>query len=112
MTRTLALHALVLCGLVACRQDEVVAGVSDSTFVATVAALTRINQDEARDSASRQAARDSVLQGRGLTTEDMERAARALEDDPDRALQLWLRISETPAAVPTKPTPKTTNAPR
>ena len=96
MLRTLALHALVLSGTVACRQGEIVAGVSDSTFVATMVALTRINQEEARDSASRAAARDSVLQSRGLTEDDMERAARALEQDPERAVELWKRISPRP----------------
>ena len=95
MIRTLALHALLLSGVIACRQEEIVAGVSDSTFVATMTALTRINQDEARDSTSRAAARDSVLQGRDLTPEDLERAARALEDDPERALALWTRIGST-----------------
>ena len=110
MIRTLALHALILCGIVACRQGEIVAGMSDSTFVATVAALARINQDPARDSASRATARDSVLQGRGLTPDDMERAALALEDDPERAMALWVRISE--AAIPTaSPPPPATGTP-
>ena len=68
------------------------AGMSDSTFVATMTALTRINQDEARDSASRAAARDSVLQARDLSVDDMERVARALEADPERAAALWARI--------------------
>ena len=92
MIRTLALHALVLSGMLACRQGEIVAGVSDSAFVATMTALTRINQEGAGDSATRAAARDSVLQSRGLTREDLERAARALEDDPERAAALWIRI--------------------
>ncbi len=93
MTRTLALHALVLFGVIACRQRDIVAGVSDSTFVATMSALTRINRNEALDSAGRIAARDSLLQGRDLSTDDIERAARALEDDPERALALWQRIA-------------------
>jgi hypothetical protein len=97
MIRTLALHALVLSGMLACRQGEIVAGVSDSTFVATMTALTRINQSGVGDSASRAAARDSVLQSRGLTREDIERAARALEDDPDRAAALWITIGRAPA---------------
>ena len=95
MLRTLALHALVLSGGGACRQGEIVAGVSDSAFVATMTALTRINQEGAGDSTSRAAARDSVLQSRGLTRDDMERAARALEDDPERAAELWIRIGRS-----------------
>ena len=92
MLRTLALHALIFSGMVACRQDEIVAGVSDSAFVATMTALTRINAEAGRDSASRAAARDSVLQSRGLTRDDIERAARALEADPERGAELWIRI--------------------
>src|SRR5688500_16210850 len=106
MIRTLALHALLLSGVIACRQGEIVAGVSDSTFVATMTALTRINQDEARDSASRAAARDSVLQGRDLTQEDLERAARALEDDPERALALWARIGGPADSTAIDPRPR------
>src|SRR5688500_4977588 len=96
MIRTLALHALVLSGMLACRRGEIVAGISDSTFVATMTALTRINQEAAGDSASRATARDSVLQSRGLTRDDIERAARALEDDPQRAAALWIRIGRAP----------------
>ena len=72
------------------------AGVTDSSFVATMTALTRINQDGSLDSASRAAARDSVLQARDLTPDDLERAARALEDDPERAMALWLEITRRP----------------
>ncbi len=107
MTRTLALHALILSGVVACRQGDIVEGVSDSTYVATMTALTRINQDESRDSVGKAAARDSVLQARDLTLDDMERVARALEDDPERAKALWMRIplpgdtaGSPPRAVP------------
>ena len=96
MTRTLALHALVLSGVLACRQGEVVEGINDSAFVATMTALTRINQEAVADSATRAAARDSVLQSRGLTLADLERAARALEDDPERAAELWIRIGRQP----------------
>ena len=92
MTRTLALHALILSGVMACRQGDIVDGVSDSTYVATMTALTRINEDATRDSAGKAAARDSVLQARDLTLDDMERVARALEDDPARAKALWSRI--------------------
>ena len=82
--------------MVACRRGEITAGVSDSTYVATMIALTRINQEEGRDSASRAAARDSVLQSRGLTPDDIERAARALEQDPAHAVELWAKIRTRP----------------
>ena len=99
-TRMLAVHALVLSGMIGCRQGEIVAGVTDSTFVATMTALSRLNADSSLDSTRRGAARDSLLQSRDLTAAMLERAARALGDDPDRALALWQRIareSETPA---------------
>lgn len=99
-TRTLAIHALVLSGMVGCRQGEIVAGVTDSTFVATMAALTRLNAGESRDSARRAVARDSLLQSRDLTVAKLERAARALADDPDRALALWQRIMKEGATEP------------
>ena len=74
------------------------AGVTDSTFVATMTALTRINADSSLDSARRAVVRDSLLQSRDLTAATLERAARALANDPDRALALWQRIAkERPA---------------
>src|SRR5690349_17576105 len=92
MTRTLVVHALLLSCIVGCRRDEIVAGVTDSTFVATMTALHRITNDERLDSAARAAARDSLLQSRDLTPELLERAGRALGDDPERALALWQQI--------------------
>jgi len=100
-TRTLAVHALVLSGMIGCRQGEIVAGVTDSTFVATMTALAKLNADSSLDSARREIARDSLLQSRDLTGATLERAARALGDDPDRALALWQRIArESPPALP------------
>ena len=96
--RTLAIHALVLSGLVGCRQGEIVAGVTDSTFVATMTALSRINADSSADSARRAVARDSLLQSRDLTAPKLERAARALANDPERALALWQRIMKEGAS--------------
>ncbi len=95
MRRTIALHTLVLAtGLAGCRTPELAAGVTDSAFVAAMAALQQVNGDEARDSASKAAARDSVLQGRGLTEDDLIAAARALATDPDRSIAIWRRIGE------------------
>jgi hypothetical protein len=92
MTRTFAFHALLLTGIVGCRPGDGAASVSDSTFVETMTALARINADESRDSAGRAIARDSLLQSRDLTAEDLELAARALANDPDRAFAIWSRI--------------------
>ena len=69
-------------------------GVSDSTFVATMAELQRIQTDGALDSAGRVAARARVLQRRGLTPDHLERVAQSLADDPERAADLWRAIDE------------------
>jgi hypothetical protein len=90
--RMLAVHALLLCGIGGCRRGEIGGGVTDSTYVAVMTALTLINEDDSRDSAQRAAARDSVLQSKDLTASDMERVARVLSDDPDRAVEAWQRI--------------------
>jgi hypothetical protein len=99
--RTLAVHVLMLSGIVGCRGGAMTGGVTDSVFVATMSSLNRINADESRDSTSRAAARDSVLQGRDLTMARLERAARSLSDDPDRALAVWQRVMKEsgPAVV-------------
>jgi hypothetical protein len=90
MRRPLGVHrALWLAvAVLACRPGEIVDGVSDSTFVAALADLQRIRADPVLDSAARDSARNAVLQGRGLTIEQMDRAALALADDPERAREL------------------------
>jgi hypothetical protein len=98
--RTLAVHALILSAMVGCRQGEIAGGVTDSTFVTTMTALRRINANQSLDSAGRASARDSVLQGRDLTPEKLEQAARVLSEDPERALALWQRIMKESAASP------------
>ena len=90
--RTIAVHALMLGGIVACRPGGVAGGMSDSTFVAVMSALRRVNMAEGLDSARRGVVRDSVLQSRDLTADALERAARDIGDDPDRALAVWQQI--------------------
>lgn len=103
MTRSIAVHALVLFSVMACRQKDIVPGVSDSAYVATMSALIRLRQEGDGDSTSLAATRDSVLQGRDLTREDMERAARALEQDPERAMALWERVMANVRSAATAP---------
>jgi hypothetical protein len=76
----------------ACTRSRDLAGMTDSTFVATMAALRHIERDEQLDSAARTTARATTLQERDLTPEELERAARALASDPARAETLWARI--------------------
>jgi hypothetical protein len=106
MGRPLGVHrALCLAvAVLACGQGEIVDGVSDSTFVAALADLQRIRADPVLDSAARDSARNAVLQGRGLTVEQMDRAALALAADPERARELLqavrVRLMPAPDSVP------------
>ena len=93
MWRQLCVHGLALTmTLAACEGGESLAGVSDSTFVQTMAELRIVHGRAEIDSAARAAALDSILQRRGLTPEQLEQAARALAEDPERALELWRAI--------------------
>ena len=95
MRRRALAHALlgVLVGSVAgCARGELAAGVRDTTFVAVMADLQRIDRSTTMDSAARQAARAVALQSRGLTRANLEEAAAALADDPERALELCRAI--------------------
>ena len=72
----------------ACRQGKPSIGMSDSAFVATMAELQKIQEDPLLDSAAQDAARTRVLQTRGLTPQELERAARALAADPEYAAEI------------------------
>ena len=88
----LAHSLLLLCvALAGCRQRDIVPGVSDSLFVATMADLRRL-QVPVGDSAVLASRRRQVLQQRGLTSEQLERAGQALATDPDRAVALFQAI--------------------
>jgi hypothetical protein len=94
MRRMMALLAgLIVFVVAACRESELAAGVDESTFVATMAALHRVNASDSLTNEDKERARDSVLQGRGLTPEQLSAAAEALGRDPDRALAVWRRIT-------------------
>lgn len=90
--RRLWFHLALGLVLAGCERGDIVSGVSDSVYVTTLAELRNIQVDESRDSARKAIARDSVLQGRGLTPEQLERASRAVAREPARAVQLWQRI--------------------
>lgn len=88
-----------------CRQGKVTLGISDSTFVATIAQLHSISADTALDSASRASARAAVLQREGLTADSLERAARAMASDPQHALAVWTAIQQHVRKTPATRTP-------
>jgi hypothetical protein len=75
-----------------CPRGNDIAGVSDTTFVNAMAELHAIEQDATLDSAKKSYARRTALQERGLTPELLERSARALGDDPERAYRIWTAI--------------------
>ena len=84
------------------RRAEIIEGVSDSAFVATMAELRRLDASAATttDSAARASARAAVLQRRGLTRVQLERAAAALADDPKRAQELFAAIDSAATGAP------------
>ena len=106
MRMTKAHVCLVVTLVGACRGEQIVDGVNDSTFVATVAALRRVQTEPGLDSAGRTARRDSILQSRGLTPAALERAARMLAESPARAQRVWQAVerrTRQPAADSTTP---------
>ena len=92
----------MLVGAVAgCADGELAAGVRDTTFVAVMADLQRIDAS-AMDSTARQAARAVALQSRGLTQAQLEEAAASLAHDPERALELFRAIETRTTADSTR----------
>lgn len=97
------LPALLALLVAACARGELVPGVREATFVATMAELRRA-EGTVLDSAARAAARRRILQQRGLTVDQLERAARVLAADPPRALAAWQEI-ERRAVLPDSGSP-------
>jgi hypothetical protein len=92
---------LWLSALPACDRSSGLPGMSEEEFVHTMAELRRVERDATLDSAARTTARRNTLQERDLTPEALEAAAKALADDPDRALAVWTRIDSLASALPT-----------
>src|SRR5688572_21376308 len=87
------LVVLVAVGTAAgCRRSQLASGVSDSTYVAVMADLKRVQNALGLDSTQRAARRDSILQGRGLTPAQLQAAARELAQNPSRAQTVWQAI--------------------
>ena len=82
-----------------CARRDIVPGVSDSTFVATMADLRRA-QGSTTDTVALATARRRILQQRGLTVDQMDRVARALANDPSRAAALFDAIAKRAVNVP------------
>ena len=99
MQRRLRHPAFLAIVLAACARGEIVPGVRDSAFVATMADLRRA-EGTTTDTAALGATRRRILQQRGLTVEQLERAARALAGDPARAVRLWQAIDTRAVNAP------------
>ena len=102
VARHLLLIALVLLGTAAgCRGSQLTDGIGDSTYVAVMADLKRVQNTPGMDSGWRAARRDSILQSRGLTPAQLEAAAKQLAQNPSRAQTVWQAV-ERRAADTTK----------
>ena len=98
--RLRACHLIAVAILVAaCQRGEIVPGVSDSSFVAAMADLRQLAREPGYDSTARARARQGVLQSRGLTLEQLDRAAARLAREPERASELWRAIEEKAATL-------------
>ena len=86
--------ALILAlGTSGCQGREIISGVDDSTFVRTMAALRQVQGDSTLGDSARRVRRDSVLRRNEVTADRLERAARALADDPQRAEALFQAVN-------------------
>jgi hypothetical protein len=93
MRRLFHLPVFLACAMVGCARSEIVPGISDSTFVATMADLRRADA-LGTDSAAKAAARRRILQQRGLTVKQMDDAAKALAKDPQRLVDVFVAIDK------------------
>jgi hypothetical protein len=118
-TTSVARH-LSLIGLIAlaaatgCQRSRSSNGVSDSTFVAVLADLKRVQDAPAVSGSQRAASRDSILQIHGLKPAQLEEAARQLAQNPARAQTVWQAVQRRAAdtSKATRGTPKTGGAPK
>ena len=93
MQRLSHVTLILACAIVGCARGDIVPGVGDSTFVATMAELRRA-QGSTTDTVVLAAMRRRILQQRGLTVDQLDRAGRALANDPQRAADLFDAIDK------------------
>ena len=75
----------------------------DTTFVATLNELRRVDTDTSLDVTMRDSTRRLILRRHKVTSEQLEKAARALAQSPTRASDLWRQIESVQRATPLKP---------
>ena len=93
-THVVSLAVMVLVALGACRRSRDLNGVSETKFVAVMAALKQVRDRPGLDSVRRKAARDSILQKEGLTPAQLEGAALRLASNPARAQTVWQAVEQ------------------
>src|SRR6185436_14420218 len=93
-THVVSLAVMVLAAVGACRRSRDLNGVSETKFVAVMAALKQVRDRPGLDSARRAASRDSILQKEGLTPAQLEGAARQLAQNPARAQTVWQAVEQ------------------
>lgn len=99
---------ILACAIVGCARGDIVPGVSDSAFVATMADLRRA-QGSTGDTVALAAMRRRILQQRGLTVEQLDRAGRALANDPQRAADLFEAVDKRAVNIATDSLQKSTS---
>ena len=93
-THVVSLAVMVLAAVGACRRSRDLNGVSETKFVAVMAALKQVRDRPGLDSVRRKAARDSILQKEGLTPAQLEGAALQLARNPARAQTVWQAVEQ------------------
>ena len=103
-THVVSFSVIVLAAFSACSRPRDLNGVSETKFVAVMAALKQVRDRPGLDSARRRASRDSVLQKEGLTPAQLEGAAIQLARNPARAQTVWQaverRANDTASVTP------------
>ncbi len=93
-THLVSFSVVVLAAFTACRRSRDLNGVSETKFVAVMAALKQVRDRPGLDSVRRKASRDSILQKEGLTPAQLEGAAMKLAQNPARAQTVWQAVEQ------------------
>jgi hypothetical protein len=106
MIRTrLAISVTLMCAIAgSCRNGGAPSlGVPDTTFVASLSELRRVETDTSLDATMRDSTRRMILRRHKVTSAQLEHAARVLAESPARASDLWRQIETVPRPAAPKP---------
>jgi hypothetical protein len=111
-TRTAIGVVLLLTSALGCRRARAAdLGMPDSTFVATLNELRRIETDTSLDVTMRDSTRRMILRRHKVTATQLEQASRILAESPARASDLWRQIESVPRPAIPKIKPAAPGAP-